>query len=258
MPSVLFRIAQTCIELERPQTRESLEEKLQAAAPLFGTTTFLLGVRGSIKATGQPAQLAVSNWPKAWRDRYDNQKLYESDPYLRRALSGLGPFRWDEVKTDEKGEAYKKLLAQEGGMVHGMICTNPPMSGFMGMLALAGKEPIARDTWPENSVALNLLSLAATRAAIALIEKTTPAPAAKPVELSGDERQCLELSAQGFTAKEVGKALGIVERTVRYHLDRAAEKLNVTNAREAVAEAIHRNLIHKRHFGPPTFKGAVK
>lgn len=47
----------------------------------------------------------------------------------------------------------------------------------------------------------------------------------------------LELAAQGRSNKEIGRALGITERTVKYHWARIFERLGVANRAEAVSRA---------------------
>jgi len=177
--------------------------------------------------------------------------LVAVDPYLRRAVSTPGPFRFDEVQADEKGRAYQSELAQQG-LLHGMMCTHRH-STFMGMVMVAGHQPIAKDSWPYTAVILNLFAAAATRAAVAILEKENPAPVTPPVELTPTERSVLELKAQGKTDAAVGQELRMPPRTVMWNMDRVAAKLNLGSRKEVVAEALARGLIHKRHFPAPRF-----
>ncbi|MGD9803073.1 MAG: response regulator transcription factor [Hyphomicrobiaceae bacterium] len=61
--------------------------------------------------------------------------------------------------------------------------------------------------------------------------------------VSARELDCLKWTAAGKTAWEASRILGISERTVRFHLNSAREKLNCANTTQAVAKAVAENWI---------------
>jgi DNA-binding CsgD family transcriptional regulator len=61
--------------------------------------------------------------------------------------------------------------------------------------------------------------------------------------LSARELDCLKWTAEGKTAWEASVILGITERTVRFHLNAAREKLQCTTTAQAVAKAVKDNMI---------------
>jgi DNA-binding CsgD family transcriptional regulator len=61
--------------------------------------------------------------------------------------------------------------------------------------------------------------------------------------ISARELDCLKWTAAGKTALEASIILGISERTVRFHLNAAREKLNCVTTTQAVAKAIVNQLI---------------
>jgi DNA-binding CsgD family transcriptional regulator len=61
--------------------------------------------------------------------------------------------------------------------------------------------------------------------------------------ISARELDCLKWTAAGKTAWEASVILGISERTVRFHLNAAREKLKCTNTTQAVAKAVANQLI---------------
>ena len=61
--------------------------------------------------------------------------------------------------------------------------------------------------------------------------------------LSARELDCLKWTAEGKTAWEASVILGITERTVRFHLNAAREKLRCTTTAQAVAKAVKENMI---------------
>ncbi len=60
-----------------------------------------------------------------------------------------------------------------------------------------------------------------------LAARATPAPVPVLPALSQRERQVAEAAARGATNKEIARAMGITERTVKAHLTAAYEKLGV-------------------------------
>jgi DNA-binding CsgD family transcriptional regulator len=63
------------------------------------------------------------------------------------------------------------------------------------------------------------------------------------VLMSAKELDCLKWTAAGKTAWEASVILGVSERTVRFHLNAAREKLQCTTTTQAVAKAIAQQLI---------------
>jgi DNA-binding CsgD family transcriptional regulator len=61
--------------------------------------------------------------------------------------------------------------------------------------------------------------------------------------VSARELDCLKWTAAGKTAWEASVILGISERTVRFHLNAAREKMNCATTAQAVAKAVSRNMI---------------
>jgi len=64
----------------------------------------------------------------------------------------------------------------------------------------------------------------------------------KAIIVSAREIDCLKWMAAGKTAWEVSTILGISERTVRFHLNAAREKLKCTTTTQAVAKAVSQQL----------------
>lgn len=63
------------------------------------------------------------------------------------------------------------------------------------------------------------------------------------VALSARELEILTLMARGATHKEIGRALGIAEVTVKLHTQRIVRKLAVKNRSAAIAKAVKQKLI---------------
>jgi DNA-binding NarL/FixJ family response regulator len=63
-------------------------------------------------------------------------------------------------------------------------------------------------------------------------------------QLSSREVEVLELIANGFSNKEIGRALGIAEATVKWHVNLILNRLDVADRTEAIVAALQRGIIH--------------
>lgn len=70
-----------------------------------------------------------------------------------------------------------------------------------------------------------------------------PGPAAEDPALSARQVQILTLVTQGLTYREVGDAIGISERTVKYHMAEILEQLHLQNRAQVIAFAAQRGLL---------------
>ena len=108
-----------------------------------------------------------------------------------------------------------------------------------GLAILSG--PIERP----NALSRSLLQIAvhlAFKRAVQL--KNEPASdAVAPSNLSARQTECLTWVAQGKTDPEIGIILGVSPRTVRFHLDKAKDKLKVMTRVQAVTKAVRDRLI---------------
>jgi LuxR family transcriptional regulator len=64
------------------------------------------------------------------------------------------------------------------------------------------------------------------------------------IHLTRRERECLQHSAKGLSAKGIAAALNRSEATVNLHLIAAARKLGARNRVEAVARGLHYRLVN--------------
>jgi DNA-binding CsgD family transcriptional regulator len=63
------------------------------------------------------------------------------------------------------------------------------------------------------------------------------------VELSKRELNCLQVAAEGKTAREISEQLAVVTRTVNFHINNAMSKLGASNKTHAVVLAMRMGLL---------------
>ncbi|HRK65964.1 MAG TPA: LuxR C-terminal-related transcriptional regulator [Hyphomonas sp.] len=72
--------------------------------------------------------------------------------------------------------------------------------------------------------------------------ETESAPVASVIHIPPREREVLLWAARGKTSWETAQLLGLSERTVKFYLSRACDRLNVKNKTHAVAIALTHGL----------------
>jgi DNA-binding CsgD family transcriptional regulator len=92
-----------------------------------------------------------------------------------------------------------------------------------------------------NGLSRSLLHVATLRAHQHLLAPPALAIAAPavvgPITPTAREQEVLDLAMKGVSDAEIGRALGMATRTVRFHLQNLARKFNVSSRRELIAYA---------------------
>lgn len=248
MTEILHAAADLCFQMDKAQSVVPVREVLRQAIDPFGVSFFLFGLRTG-KNISPPAQIVQSNYPKRWQRYYDDQLAYQFDPIFNFALTTTGAFRWDGRHHTEKQLALRRMSVA-CGMEFGFSCTDRGADGSMALLSFCGGRPIAPapEDWDRTATAAAMLAAATHRAFIRLaMARMARAEIAKQA-LSESERRALEMTAAAMTAEQIAGVLGVRRGTVRYYLDRAAEKLGTATRKEAVTKALAEGIIDTRQF----------
>lgn len=134
-------------------------------------------------------------------------------------------------------EASPSLVAAEPGeRAHVTVTDSAAPAADPPVLRLAGG-PLPPDASPDLVLAAAHLLAAGLR-----VEPDAPRPDAAP-HLSPREREVLALIADGASNKSIARALGITERTAKFHVAAALARLHARNRSEAVSIAIREGLL---------------
>jgi LuxR family transcriptional regulator, quorum-sensing system regulator LasR len=257
MPELLHSIAELCFETEKAQSLNAVRSNLRSAADVFGASFFLFGMRTG-KRVSPPAQIIISDYPKAWQKYYDEQGAFAFDPVVNRAFQSVGAFRWDGLHYDERQLALRRESVRNG-MTYGFSCSDRGPETSMAILSFCGDRPFAPepDEWERMAASVSLLASTTNKAVSRIVENRDGRSKVFGQALSEAERKSLEMMAGAMTARQVADVLKVQPGTVRYYLDRAAEKLGVETRREAVMKALAEGIIDIRQFpnagfGPDT------
>jgi DNA-binding CsgD family transcriptional regulator len=159
------------------------------------------------------------------------------DPVIRQAIRGTDPFEWgDGIASWDISDTQHQLFDEAAmfGIRYGFTIPIHDGHGPVAAVTFASDElrPTFRRCVEGHRHVLQLMAMyfhANVR------RKLNPDRIVDGVALSPREYQCLEWSAAGKSAWDIGCILGVSRRTVGFHLDNARAKLGVHSIRQAVA-----------------------
>jgi len=191
----------------------------------------------------------LSNFPGWYQESYEREDFSKADPVVAHCVSATRPRYigldcldgWPDI--DDDGLRITKLAA-EAGMRSGVVfpLRSPGPRGLAG-LSVSGSMRF-RELERHFSATGDLLRVAAVGAHAYMqlhLERPAPGPS---IHLTPRESECLRWTARGLSAKQIGRQLGLSDRTVESHLGKAMAKLGAVSRAQAVATAMTAGFIH--------------
>lgn len=157
------------------------------------------------------------------------------------ALALRQPLDWGELPGLPEAEALLLLMGarQEGLRILSLPLR--PLAGEHGLLCLT--TALMNGEWASQKDLLMREFQVLGNYLHQHILRIHGHDAGKDMLISARELDCLKWMAAGKTAWEASVILGISERTVRFHLNAAREKLDCMTTTQAVAKAVSQQLI---------------
>lgn len=192
---------------------------------------------------GETHQLDGRHWgsvPAGWDDTYRDRRLWRVDPRYRAALRSAIPEIWERTRYPETSKLIDFFDEAAKFDICSGVCMvinqpNPSLVEYFGVTSPAAALDAERrheiagvmgDLWSIGVYGFRLLPEGAlTGAEHRRVGRT----------LSLRELECLTLAARGATSRQVAEKLGISERTVNAHIERAIRKCGARNRQEAIA-----------------------
>ena len=166
-----------------------------------------------------------------WSD-YLALRLNTHDPVARQVSRRVSPLAWVLSDLSEGGATDLADLVETHGFHCGVSAPIYGPGGLNGTMVVLSDRPNWREDQLEST--LKDTALLAMRLADEVCSQTD-VPADRG--LSTREIECLRWAAIGKTDREIGMIIGLSHATVRYHIQRAGEKLNAVNRSQAVFKA---------------------
>lgn len=241
----MHRIFQTFIDrLSESVDEVDLRDTLADAVAAFDLGCFAyLSVENQSKSEAR----LISTYPSAWTSHYLQSHYERIDPVIVRTRNGLEPFEWGLgvpafVLLPKERDLFDEAAAF--GIRCGFTIPIHDRHGQVAAVTVAAdlRRPAFCRAIEAHGRVLQLMAMYFHAHAR---RKLAPHRAVDGVVLSPREFECLEWAAQGKSAWEIGRILGISRRTAAFHLENAKAKLGVRSTCQAVARMAASNpMIH--------------
>lgn len=242
---------------------ERLEPAMQAVVTELGFAGFTYATSSDAGPARRDTRWYVwSTLPGDWVAQYDQCGYIEIDPAVTRSWNRSLPLVWDAADCDDPRCGAYLSDARGFGIASGVSISFRDRDH--GRIYVALNSPISpvpqerKRAIAQRLGDIVLLAFAFHDCFMACLVDREPAgadPAATGPELSGREKQCLELAAKGMTSADIGIKLGIKARTANFHFRNIVSKLDALNRSEAIALGVARGLIRPDHPAVPLAAG---
>ncbi|MGY4641519.1 helix-turn-helix transcriptional regulator [Pseudomonas sp. TE24901] len=188
---------------------------------------------------------APSDMHALWCER----GYYQIDPVQQCAARRTTPFAWsfstDAPWSGTLTDAHRPVAhyIRDYGLSTGLtVPLHLPDGGFATLTAIVDGTPADAERQAQHNLGEMLVLAHAFQARAS--ELLAPAErCCSHIHLTRRERECLQHSAKGLTAKGIAATLHRSEATVNLHLIGAARKLGARNRVEAVVRGLHYRLV---------------
>ncbi len=206
---------------------------------------FIYGARMPTSLT-QPSFIYVSGYPGEWRERYLERNYLSIDPVVAHCARSSLPINWRDVAPlEKKDKVVREFMGdvRDHNLKSGISFPVHTSRGESAMFSLAASDDHKKAKARIDAASPNaVLFTAYLHEAVRKVFAKAPLSVSQ-IKLTAREKQCLLWAAEGKTTWETARILNISERTVIFHVQNAAEKLNVVNRQQAIARAVSTGLI---------------
>src|SRR5262245_22691926 len=246
MSSVEYKRALEFIEAAEACTDlAQLRQTLSAALDQFGVPYFTLGAMMRERGGAPKFTTLIRGVTQEWSDYYWDQKCFNIDVAVHKAMQSAAPFAWSELEHQRMSRSSARLFDEIRDALKiggGFVIPVHDEGGFAGVIALHHEDP---GLSVQQTAALKLIAIYGIECAKELHE-VAQGPALRspaPCPLSARQREILAYAAAGKSESDTGQILGIAGTTVRDHLEKVRDVLGVRTKTQAVAVAVQRGWI---------------
>ena len=231
--------------IEAAQTVQAVDEIHELCSDICeaaGFDYFAYGAEFPVSLV-RPQTVIISGLPQDWWQRYGERGYIAIDPVVYHTTTRCTtPLIWNDIDPQRapQPDRVRPFLdeAHDFGLVSGVTFPIQGQLGESALLSLVTRDDhvTARARIMRALPAGQLLAGYVHEAARRVFNQDNVLLGR--IELTPRERECLLWAAEGKTTEDTAQILSISERTVVFHMQNAARKLDVHNRAQAVARAV--------------------
>lgn len=192
---------------------------------------------------GEAEFITIDNTPRAYKESFRDPLNGRRDPVMQHCKRQSVPIIWNQTTYVRNGLGEKWEEQAGYGLSNGIALALHMPEGRHFFLGVDREDAIPEDPAELTRLVadLQLFAVYAQEAALRILMPRQPDPSLP--SLTPRELESLRWTMEGKTAWEVGRVLGITERTAALHVNNATHKLGCINKHQAVLKAIRLGLL---------------
>lgn len=237
-------IIKTLQNISACQTLSDVDQLLRTAMESYGCDEFTYNYYpADYNQHAKAKHVVCTQEITAWQAHYVAERYDQVDPMMKQMRSHSLPFGWQVEDELIKYHGKQKRLycdALDFGLRGGFaVPIHAPLGEFANLVVqdTAILQRIAK----REKIKFELQLLGTHYHA--RVSDLLKAQQQIQTHLTPREIECLRLTSQQKTAKEIASLLHLSVRTVGFHLENAIKKLGVANKYQALIKAIQENLL---------------
>lgn len=193
---------------------------------------------------GRSEFIVVDNTPAAYLEAFRDPDQGRRDPVMQHCRRQCVPIIWDRRTYVEHGAADKWEAQAAFGYRTGIAMALHMPEGRHFFLGVDRDRALPDDAQELQRLVADLQLFAVMAQDTALRVLVPPQQQLERPALTPRELEVLRWTMEGKTAWEVGRLLGISERTAVLHINNAMHKMQCISKHQAVLKALRLGLIH--------------
>lgn len=227
------------------KTLVGLSSLMEAVTSELGFTYFALIHHADLR--GAPEGLVnIKRYPEAISRRIIEKGNFRSDPIVRACAFAGTAFRWSELHELIQLTTRDTALLEVGikhGLNEGITVPSHLLGDYMGSCTFAGtRRPDRVERLLGTAHVIGTFAFQAARSLL-----SSPKKSGRP-RLYPRQRECVVLAGQGFSNKEIARALALAPRTIDGYLTHARQLFDAHDRTELVISALFAGEIDLREL----------
>ncbi len=206
----------------------------------FDVESYLLGASIYENLSAAPTMQVLNGYPEGWWTWYEDNKYLKDDLTVAHCKSSTIPIIWPQTYKDISPANINLFReASEIGLKSGVSFPYHGLGCEFGIFSTSASSDYHKSQLRKASTQFALQVLGAF--AFDFLTKKSKKENVK--KLTCRERECLKWVSAGKSSWETSAILGISERTVVFHIQNAASKMNTTSRTNAAIIALKNGII---------------